>query len=401
MSHPLKQHLIDPEICIRCYTCENTCPIGAIEHNDDNVVVDAAKCNFCMDCIPVCPTGSIDEWRVVEAPYSLESQYEWEELPEQGDIELESSSDADAHQSDNADIDPVAALLAEAHQGAGGKSVPPASASKPTINLYNLGNAIEAVVQGNYRLTDKNSDSDVRHIILDFQGKPFPVLEGQSLGIIAPGTDSNGTAHLPRLYSASSPRDGERPGYHNVSLTVKREGGGLCSNYLCDLAKGDKVNVTGPFGATFLMPTDPSARLLMICTGTGAAPMRAFTMARERSFGAREGGMVIFFGARTPESLPYFGPLKKIPEELLQQHLVFSRAADQPKEYVQDRMLRKENVVSEMLLDPNTHIYICGLKDMEQGVEEAFANIAEASGESWQALRDVMREDGRYHVETY
>ena len=36
---PLKQHLIDPEICIRCYTCEMTCPIEAITHNDDNVVV--------------------------------------------------------------------------------------------------------------------------------------------------------------------------------------------------------------------------------------------------------------------------------------------------------------------------------------------------------------------------
>ena len=48
MNKPLKQHLIDPEICIRCYTCEMTCPIGAIEHDDNNVVVDASKCNFCM-----------------------------------------------------------------------------------------------------------------------------------------------------------------------------------------------------------------------------------------------------------------------------------------------------------------------------------------------------------------
>ncbi|MEZ5801040.1 MAG: 4Fe-4S binding protein [Nitratireductor sp.] len=63
MTAPVKQHLIDPEICIRCYTCEATCPIEAIEHDDNNVVVDYSKCNFCMECIPVCPTGSIDEWR--------------------------------------------------------------------------------------------------------------------------------------------------------------------------------------------------------------------------------------------------------------------------------------------------------------------------------------------------
>jgi len=82
MTTPVKQHLIDPEICIRCYTCEMTCPIGAIEHDDNNVVVNADVCNFCMDCIPVCPTGSIDEWRVVETPYTLEEQYEFDELPE-------------------------------------------------------------------------------------------------------------------------------------------------------------------------------------------------------------------------------------------------------------------------------------------------------------------------------
>lgn len=400
MNQPLKQHLIDPEICIRCYTCENTCPVQAIEHNDDNVVVDASKCNFCMDCIPVCPTGSIDEWRVVDAPYSLESQYEWEELPEQGELAL-SDEPSDDHASAQSKADPIAALLAEAHKGAGGKARAPISASKPTINLYNLGNPIEVVVQGNYRLTADGADTDVRHIILDFKGKPFPVLEGQSLGIIAPGTDADGRAHLPRLYSASSPRDGERPGYHNVSLTVKRDEGGLCSNYLCDLNKGDAVNVTGPFGATFLLPSDPAARLLMICTGTGSAPMRAFTMARERTVGAQNGGMVMFFGARTPDSLPYFGPLKKLPDTLLQKHLVFSREPDQPKEYVQDRMRLENDLVAEMLQDPNTYIYICGLKQMEQGVEDALISITDSMGESWQTLRDVMREAGRYHVETY
>jgi benzoyl-CoA 2,3-dioxygenase component A len=397
VSAPLKQHLIDPEICIRCYTCENTCPIGAIEHDDNNVVVDATICNSCMDCIPVCPTGSIDEWRVVEKPYSLEEQYEWMELPEQGEI---AQVDV-AETTDDTDADPVAALLAEAHKGAGGKAKPPATASKPTINLYNLGNPVEAVVQRNYRLTATESDSDVRHIILDFQGKPFPAIEGQSVGIIAPGKDANGNDHLPRLYSVSSPRDGERSGYHNVSLTVKRDQNGVCSNYVCDLKKGDTIKVTGPFGATFLLPSDPDARLLMICTGTGSAPMRAFTMARQRTVGEKSGGMVMFFGARTPDSLPYFGPLKKIPSSLLEKHLVFSRMPGQDKEYVQDRMLAERGIVAELLEDPNSYIYVCGLKEMEEGVEKAFTDIAESVGQRWQDLRDVMREEGRYHVETY
>ncbi len=68
MTEPIKQHLIDPEICIRCHTCEEACPADAITHDHVNVVVDAEKCNFCMACIAPCPTGSIDNWRVVRAP---------------------------------------------------------------------------------------------------------------------------------------------------------------------------------------------------------------------------------------------------------------------------------------------------------------------------------------------
>ena len=392
MNAPVKQHLIDPEICIRCYTCEMTCPVGAIEHNDDNVVVNADACNFCLDCIPVCPTGSIDEWRIVETPYSMDEQFEWMELPEQQEFDI-----ANTGTGESAD-DAIAALIADAHKGAGGKAVAPKSAAKPTINLYNLGKPAVAKVTGNFRLT-KDAGHDVRHIILDFGAQPFPYLEGQSIGIIPPGVDENGNPHLPRLYSISSPRDGERAGYNNVSLTIKREENGLCSNYVCDLNVGDEVRVTGPFGSTFLLPDDPDARLLMICTGTGSAPMRSFTMRRQRTLAAKSGGMVMFFGARTADSLPYFGPLKKVPSEILEQHLVFSREGD--KEYVQDRMMKDEDRVAEMLSDPHTHVYICGLRGMEEGVEKAFTNIAESIGEQWVALRDMMREEGRYHVETY
>ena len=397
MNAPLKQHLIDPEICIRCYTCEMTCPVEAIVHDDNNVVVDASKCDFCMDCIPVCPTGSIDEWRVVETPYSLDEQYEWQELPEQQEMAEEAGG---IEALDEA----MAKLLADAHSGVGGKSVAPASAAKPSVNLYNLGKPAIAKVQGVYRLTADGADGDVRHIILDFGAAPFPVLEGQSIGVIPPGTDADGNPHLPRLYSVSSPRDGERPNYNNVSLTVKREEGGLCSNYMCDLKIGDEVKVTGPFGATFLMPDDPTTRLLMICTGTGSAPFRAFTMRRQRmaaAAGTAPGDMVMFFGARTPDSLPYFGPLKKVPDSVLKKHLVFSRVEGQPKEYVQDRMMAEEESVAGMLADPKTHIYVCGLKGMEEGVEKTLLNIAESIGQPWDALRETMRAEGRYHVETY
>src|SRR6185369_12908301 len=79
----IKQHLIDPEICIRCNTCEVTCPVGAITHDDRNYVVDVGKCEQCMACISPCPTGSIDNWRTVPKShvYALEDQLTWDALP--------------------------------------------------------------------------------------------------------------------------------------------------------------------------------------------------------------------------------------------------------------------------------------------------------------------------------
>ena len=79
----IKQHLIDPEICIRCNTCESICPVQAITHDSRNYVVDVSKCNWCNDCISPCPTGSIDNYRrVVRArAYSVEEQLGWDVLP--------------------------------------------------------------------------------------------------------------------------------------------------------------------------------------------------------------------------------------------------------------------------------------------------------------------------------
>jgi benzoyl-CoA 2,3-dioxygenase component A len=392
MPTPIQQHLIDPELCIRCYTCESMCTVGAISHDELNVVVDASKCNACMDCIAPCPTGSIDNWRGVETPYSLEAQFSWSELPKP----LEGANDGAPLEAHDADVE---RWIAEAHGGAGARA--PRSASKPSVNLYTLGKPAIASLQGNYRLTHDSADNDVRHIILDLGSQPFPVLEGQSVGVIAPGVDEKGKPHLPRLYSVSSPRDGERPNFNNLSLTVKREPGGVASNYLCDLKKGDKIDLVGPFGATFLMPNDPQAKLLMICTGTGSAPFRAFTMRRQREGGTSAAPMVLVFGARRPEELPYFGPLAKVPDSLLVKWFAYSRVAGEPKRYVQDRLREQQDSISALLADPLTHIYVCGLRAMEAGVEEALSNIAESTGLSWAALRDAMREEGRYHIETY
>lgn len=413
----LKQHLIDPEVCIRCNTCEETCPVKAISHDSTNYVVDAAICNGCMACISPCPTGSIDNWRTVmkSDAYSVAEQLTWSELPSQGTIAVptETATPGGAITA----IDPGAATADVAGEASGidvdttrGSTLPPWSAARPYVNLYTHKAPLTATCAGNYRLTADTSENDVRHIVLDFGLVPFPVLEGQSIAVLPPGTTREGRPHHARQYSVASARDGERRGYNNLSLTVKRvtgvdkgaEGGGICSNYLCDLKKGDKVQVIGPFGATFLMPNHPNSHLLMICTGTGSAPMRAMTeYRRRRRLKGATGKLMLFFGARTKEELPYFGPLMSLPKDFIDVNLAFSRTPGKPKTYVQDVMRQRASDVAAMLKDENTHIYVCGLKGMEEGVLQALAEIANESGQPWDALWKKLRDLGRLHFETY
>jgi benzoyl-CoA 2,3-dioxygenase component A len=405
-----RQHLIDPELCIRCNTCESVCKPKAITHDSRNYVVDFDKCNACGDCLPPCPTGAIDNWRNVTTPWSLDVQLTWDMLPSEGDAPATTEPAATIEAGASEVPDEVRALEREAQRAQGGEAPPPWSAAHPYVGLYSKQRPAIATVSGNYRLTEPSSPVDIRHIVLDFGRTAMPVLEGQSIGILPPGRDEHGREHHVRLYSVASPRNGERPGYNNVALTVKRvtedrEGRptrGVASNYLCDLRVGDKVSVVGPFGASFLMPNHPGAKLLMVCTGTGSAPMRAMTERRRRRMNLAEGGeILLFFGARKPEELPYFGPLQKLPKSLIDVEFAFSRDERYARGYVQDRMLARADKVGEWLESDDCFVYLCGHKRMEDGVLEAFAKIAERRGQSWSALRELMRAEGRFHVETY
>ena len=85
----------------------------------------------------------------------------------------------------------------------------------------------------------------------------------------------------------------------------------------------------------------------------------------------------------------------------MEKHFAFSRQKDTPKTYVQDLLRSDASAIAPMLTSPDTYIYLCGLKAMESGVESALEDIARGAGLDWKEIRDQMREDGRYHVETY
>ena len=203
----IQQHLIDPEICIRCNTCEATCPVGAITHDSRNYVVDADKCNLCMACVPPCPTGSIDNWRSMPKAkaYSIEEQLKWDDLPaalSDADLQAMGVNSQAVAAAPAAEASPALAVNASGeavfNSAAFGSTVPPWSAAHAYTNLYGPKTPTQATVVGNFKVNEAGTSNETHHIVIDFGNMPFPVLEGQSVAIVPPGLDASGKPHHAR-----------------------------------------------------------------------------------------------------------------------------------------------------------------------------------------------------------
>lgn len=81
---------------------------------------------------------------------------------------------------------------------------------------------------------------------------------------------------------------------------------GVASTYLSDLPVGSKVHAyVRATNVQFRLPVDPTTPIIMICAGTGLAPMRAFMQERAAIAQAQPnlklGTALLYFGCRDPE----------------------------------------------------------------------------------------------------
>jgi benzoyl-CoA 2,3-dioxygenase component A len=169
-----------PEICIRCNTCEATCPVGAITHDDRNYVVRADVCNLCMACISPCPTGSIDNWRTMPKvrAYPIEEQLTWDELPPELTPEQLAAEGVVPEAAAALVAEPVLAAEPEAAAGEApfssatyGATVPPWSARTPCTNLFGPKNPATATVAGNVNCTEAGFHNQTHHIVLGLRAR--------------------------------------------------------------------------------------------------------------------------------------------------------------------------------------------------------------------------------------
>lgn len=288
-------------------------------------------------------------------------------------------------------------------------------------NLYKPKQPFKAKLVVNKRLNHPNSPNDVHHITFDLSqanNPEFTYLPGQSIGILPVGVDAEGKPHKLRLYSIATPATGEADWEKSVSLCVKRLVynnpqtnefvGGVCSNYLCDLPEGAMVEITGPVGKSFLLPTQPHANLIMVGTGTGIAPFRGFLKTRYNAKNAKQTGQThLFFGTQTHQDYLYQEELTAYQanqSDTFHLHTAFSREQKNvtgERLYVQHRIFEQRETVLALLRQPNTYFYICGLKGMETGIFSVLEKAYQEIGIDWAVLLAQLKTEHRWHVEVY
>jgi ferredoxin--NADP+ reductase len=292
------------------------------------------------------------------------------------------------------------------------------------VNIYRPKSPFIGKCISNEPLVGEGGIGIVNHIKFDLSGGDLHYVEGQSIGIIPEGTDDSGKPHKLRLYSIASTRHGDDLNDKTVSLCVRQleyqhpetneTVYGVCSTYLCNLKPGSDVQITGPVGKEMLLPEDPEANVIMMATGTGIAPFRAYLWRMfkdaERQLNTEyqfKGFAWLIFGIPVSPNILYKEELEEIqskyPENFRLTYAI-SREQKNPeggRMYIQHRVAEYADELWAMIQNPKTHTYICGLKGMEGGIDEALSAAAAKNGIVWSDYQRQMKREGRWHVETY
>jgi NADPH-ferrihemoprotein reductase len=128
----------------------------------------------------------------------------------------------------------------------------------------------------------------------------------------------------------------------------------------------------------FRLPTLQQKPVIMIATGSGIAPFRAFVQERLRLFsmGRPVGPSMLFFGCRTRPEYLYseeFAQAQKALGDKLEIVLAVSGDEKNPeggRMYVQDRIEEFGERICEMLVEGEACLYICGSAAMARDVQQ-------------------------------
>ena len=270
--------------------------------------------------------------------------------------------------------------------------------------------SLPAEIRTSTRITDSATD-EVREMVLYISDPSFRYSEGQSIGVIVPGTDEFGQTNHQRRYSIANSRKSSAEEGIELTLLVRRcfyidefngeQYPGRASNYLCDAKVGDKLHITGPYRNPFNMPADSKANLLMIGTGTGIAPFRAFIEQIYKDKGSWDGQIRLFYGAKTGLDLLYMNDKNDDLTNYYSQETfqAYNALAGKPllgEEKGLEKSLKEHlDEAWDLIQQPNTYVFIAGLSKVAPSLDMIMSEAA-GSEETWNNLKQKMTDDNRW-----
>ncbi len=263
---------------------------------------------------------------------------------------------------------------------------------------YDTHQKFEATVVSSDRITPEEAP-EVREITLDLHRPGFDLQLGQSVGVLAPGDPVFGQKHHFRLYSvADLPERGEG-GLPRIKIAVRRcsyvdkysgeEYPGIASNYLCDRVAGDQITMSGPYGLAFEVPEEMDANLILIGTGTGIAPFRAFVKHLHKNVPDWQGTITLFYGARSGLELLYMNDKRDDFTQYYDRETFRAFKALSPRPAWaapidwQGALSGRSAELWGLLSQPNTYVYVAGLEKMRGELDAALSEIA-GSEKKWE-----------------
>ena len=260
------------------------------------------------------------------------------------------------------------------------------------------------------RITDINTD-EVRELVLYIDEPSFRFREGQSIGVIVPGRDEFGSTQHKRRYSIVKGNEVSSEGGIELTILVRRcfytddfsgeQYPGRASNYLCDAKVGENIAITGPYKSPFSIPADKNANIVMIGTGTGIAPFRAFIEQIYKQKGGWEGQVRLFYGAKTGLDLLYMNDQNNdlanyYNEETFRAFNALTKRALSGEEKALENSL-KDNLQDAwgLIQKPDTYVFIAGLDNIAPSLDMVMTHAA-GSKEDWNNLKQKMKDEGRW-----
>ena len=215
----------------------------------------------------------------------------------------------------------------------------------------------------------------------------------------------------PRLYSiSSSPAEvGEE-----VHLTVgvvrfEHEGrarSGAASSFLADRVEEDgAVRVFVEHNDNFRLPNDTTKPIIMVGSGTGVAPFRAFMQQRVVDEASGK-NWLIFGNPHFASDFLYQTEWQQFAKEGFLHKYDFAWSRDQEKKiYVQDK-IRENSTALWQWLQEGAYFYVCGdaakmAKDVEQALLEVIAKEGNLSPDEAEDYLNELREEKRYQRDVY